>query len=198
MLRQCSDGRLVMLIAWAPIFLERAQQRALLACAALLMASSGCVSGVDTGAVRSGGLAVSLRSHDAGRLTVEVRLVNGGSTPIAVADYYGSHTRWIRLEIEEVETGTLLQWPEIQVWDLPPYDCLQPGQEISAALDLELWQIRLRGRVIDPEAWAPMYAAGKYRVRARYTDWGSHGKRSCPSFSGEVSSDWLQFEVPPP
>jgi len=166
----------------------------------LLTIALSCTSLRVIDAGEFGDLDVQVELDDQERLGAKITLTNRGSSRVAIANYYGVRTRWIRLEVVDEKSGTPFRWPDIHLYRPPPYDCLKPGESVSIGVSLLSWQPQFRGQDTDPETTSFEYPPGAYRMQASYKDWAKSGKRKapwrCPAIVGEVKSDWVEFEVP--
>lgn len=142
------------------------------------------------------------------RLDVEYRRVGTSTHPIAVLEIINAGTsaaaftktfgvtnvKWLDLRIETAD-GVPVYYPrEVDIFHVPSYGCLQPGQADILKIDLFDWHVMIGGELDSDESMAFELKPGHYRMRAIYSD-GRAVEAPCPGINGTIYSEWVEFQV---
>jgi hypothetical protein len=165
---------------------------------AALLLLTGCTSLANYPAVQpASSIAVTAEVSigEGNHPVVSISIRNLSASPVAICRCFGPRAGWIHLDIKQV-TGEIIRGPEIDFFELPPYDCLAPGALLSLETDLAAWSPTMGGRELT--GWGVFSYSlqpGTYSLRASYRDNGPQVSRKCASIDGEAASEWIRFEV---
>lgn len=127
-----------------------------------------------------------------------VDLTNTGQVPMAVCPCIGPPTHFIVFDLHYQDEDRKVSLPEILYSGSRLrrfYHCLKPGESIRVPVDFRRWEpIWDQQRETFPP-FDLLVGSGSYRVRAQYFDKGKINLRSCKSFRGFATSEWVGFEV---
>lgn len=159
-----------------------------------------------TGKVESSQIPLELR------VTVEEQTVEGTSHPVATihvtnnsnqsiawSPTFGFSHLYLSLEIRG-DFDERIPYPaesQYELFAVPRYSCLKPGETETVRVDLLSWSHVLGGKVQkETVAEAGPYefniVKGQYRIRARYSSPGSEFGR-CQAVAAQSQSEWTSF-----